>query len=222
MISHIVFPDPRTATTRDGIVGIGGDLQPATLIAAYRAGIFPWFSEGMPIAWFCPDERAILRFRNLHTPRSLARERRRTTFRFTFDQAFPTVITTCARIRRAGESGTWITGGMMKAYRRLHELGHAHSVEVWDKDEVVGGLYGVEVDGTFAGESMFHTRSNASKFALLHLIEHLQNAGLEWIDVQMMTPHLEALGAELVMRDEFLDLLAQTQAKDLKLFDAVI
>ncbi len=209
-------------TTGEGIVGIGGDLQPATLIAAYRAGIFPWFSEGMPIAWFCPDERAILRFRNLHISRSLARERRRTTFRFTVNGDFPRVITTCAHIRRAGESGTWITRAMIKAYRRLHELGHAHSVEVWDEDELVGGLYGVEVDGTFAGESMFHTHSNASKFALLHLIEHLRNAGLEWIDVQMMTPHLEALGAELVTRDEFLDLLAQSQRKGLKLFDKVI
>lgn len=217
-MAYIIFPDPRTATTRDGIVGIGGDLQPATLIAAYRAGIFPWFSEGMPIAWFCPDERAILRFRNLHIPRSLARERRRTTFRFTFNQAFPTVITTCARIRRTGESGTWITGGMIKAYCRLHELGFAHSVEVWDETELVGGLYGVEVDGTFAGESMFHTRPNASKLALLHLIEHLQNAGLEWIDVQMMTPHLEALGAELMTRDEFLDLLESTQRNDRSLF----
>ncbi len=209
-------------TTGEGIVGIGGDLQPATLVTAYRAGIFPWFSEGMPIAWFCPDERAILRFRNLHIPRSLARERRRTAFRLTVNRAFLQVITTCAHIRRAGESGTWITGGMIKAYCRLHELGHAHSVEVWDKDELVGGLYGVEVDGTFAGESMFHLRPNASKFALLHLIERLQNAGLEWIDVQMMTPHLEALGAELVMRDEFLDLLTQTQHRGLKLFDAVI
>lgn len=220
-MAHIIFPDPRTMTTSQGIVAVGGNLQPTTLIAAYRAGIFPWFSEGMPIAWFCPGERAILRFRNLHIPRSLARERRRTTFRLTFNQAFPTVITTCARIRRAGESGTWITRGMIKAYCRLHELGHAHSIEVWDKDELVGGLYGVEVAGTFAGESMFHTRANASKFALLHLIEHLRNAGLEWIDVQMMTPHLEALGAELVGRDEFLDLLAQTQREDLKLFGVV-
>ncbi len=209
---HVKFPDPRKASP-EGIVAFGGNLEPETLIAAYRAGIFPWTIEGLPLPWFCPAERAILRFCNLHIPRRLARERRKTSFRFSINTAFRQVISACAALPRPEEDGTWITDEMIDAYTRLHDLGFAHSVEVWDKNELVGGLYGIAVDGAFAGESMFHTRTNSSKFALLFLIEKLQASGFEWIDIQVMTAHLEALGAELITRDEFLNLLARTHAK---------
>jgi len=211
------FPDPRTASI-DGIVAIGGDLHPDTLLLAYRQGIFPWPMQGIPLTWMCPDERAILDFAELHIPRSLAQTRRNSTLRFTIDHAFARVIAACARTKRPDQPGTWITAPMIRAYNRFHELGHAHSVEAWEGDELVGGLYGVETDGVFAGESMFHLRPNASKLALLHLIDHLRERGAEWIDIQVMTPHFKLLGARDIPRDEFLARLAATREKGLHLF----
>lgn len=212
------FPDPRDSTP-EGIVAVGGNLEPQNLLQAYRAGIFPWPIEGWPLAWFCPPERAILNFDQLHTPRSLARERKRAKFRFSIDRNFRGVIEACSGITRAGEAGTWITPQMIHAYTELHRLSRAHSVEAWEGDELVGGLYGVDADGAFAGESMFYLRPNASKLALLHLLEHLRRRGLDWIDIQVMTPHMEMLGAELISRDQFLNKLAATRARGLKLFD---
>src|SRR5918911_5009126 len=203
----IQFPDPREAAY-EGIVVLGGSLNTVNLLRAYRRGIFPWPIEGWPLTWFCPEERAVLEFKDLHVPRRLKRERRRTTLRFTIDGAFRAVITCCARVTRAGERGTWITPQMLRAYCELHAAGHAHSVEVWAGDELVGGLYGVDAGGAFAGESMFHLRPNASKLALLFLIEHLRARGLSWLDIQVLTPHMEALGARLVPREEFLSMLA--------------
>ena len=217
-MSLIDFPDPRHASY-GGIVALGGNLNTGNLLRAYRRGIFPWPLEGWPLAWFSPDERAILEFKDLHVPRRLARVRRRTTFRCTIDQNFKAVINHCAGITRAGEDGTWITPQMLVAYTELHRLGHAHSVEVWDADHLVGGLYGVCVDGSFSGESMFYLRPNASKLALLHLIDHLRARGLDWIDIQVLTPHMAALGAKEVSRDEFLLKLKATRARQLKIFE---
>lgn len=212
------FPDPRSANS-DGIVAVGGDLHPDSLLLAYRQGIFPWPVQGYPLLWFCPAERAVLRFAELHIPRSLAREHRRTRCRFTIDRAFGQVIRTCAATPRPGQAGTWITPAIRTAYLRLHRMGIAHSVEVWEDEHLVGGVYGVAIDGVFAAESMFYVRPNASKLALLHLVDHLRSRGLEWMDVQVMTPHMARLGARPITRDAFLHLLQQTRARRLRLFD---
>ena len=206
------FPNPRKAAP-DGIVGFGADLTAETLIEAYRQGIFPWPIEGLPLAWFCPPERAILEFKDLHVPRSLQKFLNKAPFQFSINRAFNSVIERCSEVPRPDQNGTWITPFMCTAYARFHKLGYAHSVEAWENDVLVGGIYGVAVEGTFAGESMFHLKPNASKLALLHLIEHLKSRGLEWMDIQMMTPHMERLGAKIISRNEFLDRLAQTQLK---------
>jgi leucyl/phenylalanyl-tRNA--protein transferase len=206
------------AIQRDDIVAVGGDLRPETLLAAYRRGIFPWPVEGLPLLWFCPRERAVLEFARVHVGRSLARARRRTALRFTIDAAFPAVIDACARTPRPGPEGTWITPEIEAAYTRLHRLGAVHSVEAWRGQALVAGVYGVEVDGAFAAESMFHRESDASKLVLLHLVDHLGARGLDWLDVQVMTPHLERLGARPLPRAHFLARLARTRARGLRLF----
>lgn len=211
------FPDPRQ-TGPEGIVAFGGDLHPDTLLLAYRQGIFPWPIEELPLAWFCPPERAILDFNEIHIPRSLERARKKAHYRFSVDEAFAEVIKRCRSARRPGQRGTWITRELMDAYIEFHRLGYAHSVEVWEGETLVGGIYGVAVDGCFAGESMFHARPNASKLALLHLVDLLRERGLDWMDIQMLTPHLEALGARVVTRDQFLSRLAETQKRQLTLF----
>ena len=211
------FPDPREATP-EGIVAVGGRPEPELLEEAYGRGIFPWPVEGYPLLWFSPPERGILFFDELHVPRSLARELRRTRLTFTLDRAFERVIRACRAVVRAHEKGTWITPEMVRGYCEFHRRGRAHSVEAWEEGELVGGLYGVDAGGAFAGESMFHLRPNASKLALLHLIEHLRSRGLSWLDIQVMTPHMEALGARLVPREEFLTLLARARRRGVKLF----
>jgi leucyl/phenylalanyl-tRNA--protein transferase len=213
----IQFPDPRTASP-EGIVAIGGDLHPDSVLAAYRQGIFPWPVEKLPLLWFCPAERGVLHFQALHVPRSLARARRQTPFRFTIDRAFAAVIRGCAETPRPGQHGTWVTPAVIAAYVRLHAMGIAHSVEAWLDETLVGGAYGVDIDGAFAAESMFYRRPNASKLALLHLIDHLRSGGLDWMDVQTLTPHMQRLGARLVAREHFLALLQQTRARRLRLF----
>jgi leucyl/phenylalanyl-tRNA--protein transferase len=214
------FPDPRKAGA-EGIVAIGGDLHPDSLIEAYRQGIFPWPHEGYPLLWFSPDPRAILKFDELHVSQSLSRARRRmlgSGWTVTVDRAFIKVIDLCSRVPRPGQSGTWITPEMKEAYVRLHRLGRAHSVEAWHEGILLGGIYGVDADGAFAAESMFYLKSNASKLALLHLIDHLKHRGLDWFDIQMLTPHLQSLGAQELPRDVFLETLAATRKLGLKLF----
>lgn len=213
----VSFPDPREATP-EGIVAVGGDLHPDTLMLAYRQGIFPWPEEGLPIIWSCPRMRAVLEFDRLHIPRSLAKARTSSAFHYTIDRAFPDVIAACARTRRPEQDGTWIIPPMVEAYIQLHKTGHAHSVEAWEGGELVGGLYGVDVDGVFAGESMFHRRSNASKLAFLFLVDHLREHGATWIDIQTMTPHFEVLGARLIPRDRFLKQLLATRKLGLRPF----
>lgn len=216
------FPDPRTANA-DGLVAIGGDLTIPTLLAAYRTGIFPWPDPDYPdILWASPLERGVLEFDSLHVPRSLRKERDRSTWRFTIDRAFEQVIDACAEAtRQPGRDLTWIIPEMRSAYIAFHRAGYAHSVEVWEGEELVGGLYGVAVDGVYAGESMFHRRPNASKLALLHLIDHLRSRGSHWIDIQMITPHMVTLGARPVPRDEFLVMLEKARTPERALFDPV-
>ena len=174
--------------------------------------------EGWPLPWFCPRRRGILVFSEMHVPRSLAKARRRGEFRLTIDAAFRDVIEGCSELPRPGQRGTWITAEMIDAYDELHRRGHAHSVEAWIGDELAGGLYGVDAGGAFCGESMFFLAPNASKVALLHLVDHLEARGADWIDIQMLTPHMEALGARTETRDAFLRRLAATQARGLTLF----
>lgn len=211
-----LFPDPRHAP--HDIVAIGDDLRPGTLMEAYRRGIFPWPTEEIPLPWFSPKRRAILRFDEIHVSRSLGRARSMKTFRFTIDGDFRGVIRGCAEAPRPGQEGTWIFPEIVEAYERLHELGHAHSAEAWDGEELVGGIYGIDMGGAFGGESMFYRRPNASKLALLHLADHLASRGLQWMDIQVMTPHMDAMGAVEIPRAKFLDLLRATQARGLVLF----
>ncbi len=213
------FPDPRSAT-RDGLVAVGGDLHPDSLRLAYGQGIFPWPARGLPLLWFSPPERGVLDFAELHVPRSLERARRQSPYRLTVDADFAGVIRGCARTPRPGQDGTWITGDIVEAYVRLHRLGRAHSVEAWDGTRLAGGIYGVDVDGAFAAESMFYRQPNASKLALLHLVAHLAARGLDWLDIQVLTPHMARLGARAVPRERFLARLAATRARGLRLFDA--
>lgn len=215
----IHFLDPADAF--EGLVALGGPLTTTNLLRAYCRGIFPWPINDDILPWYCPDERGLLDFNEVHIPRRLARVRQKSRFHFTIDRAFPQVITHCATVKRKHESTTWITRQMINAYCELHSKGHAHSVEAWEDNELVGGLYGVDACGSFAGESMFSLRSNASKLALLFLIDHLRDRGLDWIDIQMVTPHLEALGAKAVSREEFLEKLKATQKNKLTLFSQV-
>jgi leucyl/phenylalanyl-tRNA--protein transferase len=206
------FPNPRLASP-EGIVAFGEDLSPETLLRAYRSGIFPWPVDGLPLPWFCPEERAILELERLHLPRSLERAWKKHPYRLSMNEDFQAVMEACADAPRPGQDGTWVTDAMIAAYCRLHGLGHAHSVEVWDeRDRLVGGLYGVEIDGCFAGESMFHRVPDASKLAVLFLMERIQEWGSAWIDIQQLTPHMERLGAREIARDEFLTKLAEAQA----------
>lgn len=227
---RIDFPDPRTHEfaewvlfgeyfyRADDIMLFGGGLSVENLREAYRRGIFPWHIDGIPLPWFCPQKRAVLEFSDLKLPRSLRREWKKAPYTFTVDRAFREVMVNCSRVERAGQRGTWITADFIRFYTELHRDGGAHSVEVWEGETLVGGLYGVDAEGVFTGESMFHLRSNASKLALLFLIEHLKTRGAAWLDVEVMTPHFKALGAKEIERDEFLDKLKETQELGLKLF----
>ena len=212
------FPHPESAT-RDGIVAMGGDLHPDTLQLAYRQGIFPWPHQGMPLLWFCPPRRAILEFSAIHIPKRLARTRRLSSLQFTIDQAFDKVIAACRTSERPDQQGTWITDEVEKAYIEAHRLGFAHSAEAWTADgKLVGGIYGIDSGGAFGGESMFHRQADASKLALLFLVDHLAARGATFLDIQMMTPHMQRLGAIEIPRRQFLKRLVSEQARNLTLF----
>lgn len=200
------------------IIGFGFNMSLENVRDAYRQGVFPWPIEGMPLPWFCPEKRAVLNFDELHVSRSLEKEKKRSRFEFTVDRDFAGVVRGCSTVPRAGQSGTWITKEYTDVYKRLHDLGEAHSVEVWDDEELVGGLYGVDAGGLFCGESMFFRRPNASKLALLYLIDHLQERGSDWIDIQVLTPHMKKFGAREISRNAFLERLKETQDMNLDLF----
>ena len=210
------FPDPRYAPS--DVVAMGEDLRVETLREAYRKGIFPWPHDGLPLPWFSPRRRAVIFFDELHVGRSLRKVQKRAALTFTIDRDFRSVIAECAAADRPDQDGTWIAPAMIAAYTRLHDAGDAHSVEAWEGDALVGGLYGVDCGGLFTGESMFHHRPEASKLALLFLIEHLRRHGATLVDCQVMTPHMEALGAREIPRARFLDALAEVQARAIRIF----
>ena len=201
------FP-PLEAALREpnGLLAAGGDLTEARLLDAYRQGIFPWFSPGEPILWWSPDPRMVLIPEAFKLSRSLRKRLRRPDYEIRVDTAFEAVMRACAEPRE-GQSGTWITGAMIQAYRRLHEAGYAHSVETWMEGRLVGGLYGVALGRVFFGESMFTRATDASKLALAHLVTQLDRWGFGLIDCQMVTAHLASLGARPIRRSEFRDRL---------------
>lgn len=192
----------------DGLLAAGGDLDPRTLLEAYRRGVFPWYEQGQPPLWWSPDPRTVLFPESLKVSRSLRKRLRQGRFEVVFDRAFGEVIRACAAPRAPG-AGTWLTADMVAAYERLHRAGHAHSVECRREGELVGGLYGVALGGVFFGESMFSRVSDASKVALVHLVEEVSRRGFRLIDCQVYSPHLESLGARSIPRSEFLALLAE-------------
>jgi len=200
---RIVFPDPALAE-EDGLLAVGGDLSSDRLLLAYHNGIFPWYNDDTPILWYSPHERFVLFPDELKISRSMHRVLRSGRFKVTCDQNFAEIIDACSFVGRKGQDGTWITDDMKEAYIRLHKEGHAHSVEVWENEELVGGLYGVQVGAVFCGESMFSKVSNASKVALISLC----NSGkYKLIDCQVYTGHLESMGARMISRDEYLGIL---------------
>jgi len=204
---ELIFP-PVSEAEPDGLLAIGGDLKPERLLLAYRRGIFPWYDEDVSILWWSPDPRFVLYPEHFHVPASLRRVLRKDRFTVTFDRDFPAVIAHCGRVPRKDQEGTWITPDMIAAYTELHRLGHAHSVEVWQAGGLVGGLYGLTLGRAYFGESMFALAPDASKVALVKLVEQLTAAGVALIDCQVHTTHLERFGAEYIPRREYLRRLA--------------
>lgn len=203
----LAFP-PAEAAEPEGLLAVGGDLSPERLLLAYRSGIFPWYEVGVPILWWSPDPRFVLFPERLKISASLGRILRNSTFRVTFNQDFRAVMAHCGRVPRRGQDGTWITPAMEAAYGELHRLGHAHSVEVWNGERLVGGLYGLQLGRAYFGESMFMLEPNASKVGFVRLVEALAQRGCELIDCQVHTEHLERFGACHIPRQEFLERLA--------------
>lgn len=210
--NDIWFPDPYTAP-KDFPLAAGGDLSPERLLFAYSLGIFPWYSENEPILWWSPDPRMVLFPENLKVSRSLKKVLKNKGFTVRFDTNFEDVIKNCATVPRPGQDGTWLTPEMIEAYIKLHKLGFAHSVETYLDGELVGGLYGVALGGTFFGESMFHKVSDASKVAFVHLVNKLKELNFDMIDCQQSTPHMARFGAIEIPRKEFLDKLKKSLKK---------
>ena len=200
---RMLFPDPALAEP-DGLLAVGGDLSVERLLLAYRNGIFPWFSDEMPILWYSPHQRFVLFPDDLKLSKSMRQIMRSGKFAVTHDRAFDQVIDACSSVKRNDQDGTWITVDMKAAYIKLHQRGYAHSVEVWQEDNLAGGLYGVKTGNVFCGESMFSHISNASKIALVHLC----HSGLyKLIDCQVHTAHLESMGAGMISREDYIKLL---------------
>ena len=199
---EIIFP-PVELAEPDGLLAIGGDLSIERLVLAYRSGIFPWY-EGEHILWWCPDPRFVLFPEELYISKSMQSEFRKGRFRFSTNKAFSEVIRNCKVTRRAGQDSTWITPEVEKAYTNLHSLGYAHSAEAWLDDKLVGGLYGIRIGKVFFGESMFSHQSNASKFAFIAYVRQLTLEGVQLVDCQVYTSHLESLGARMIPRKDFI------------------
>lgn len=205
------FPDPE-ATDEEGLLAVGGDLSVPRLLAAYRAGIFPWFSKGQPILWWCPPMRSCLHPAEAHISRSLAKVMRQGVFELRMDTSFAQVVRACAKTPRAGQRGTWITPEMQAAYTTLHHQGWAHSLEAWRGDRLVGGLYGVALGGAFFGESMFSLETDTSKVCFAMLAARLEAWGFTLLDCQVENPHTTSLGAKPMPRAQFLARLAEALA----------
>lgn len=205
LTKDLIFPPVDGA--EDGIVSIRGDLSSERLMLAYQLGIFPWYNEDQPIIWWSPDPRFVLFVDKVHVSKSMRRVLNSGQFKVTFDQDFEGVISNCKQISRKGQDGTWITDDMKEAYVHLHKLGKAQSVEVWKDDELVGGMYGVQIGKVFSGESMFSKVSNASKVAIITFLEKFRNEGGHLLDCQVKTDHMERLGGEEISREEYLGYL---------------
>jgi leucyl/phenylalanyl-tRNA--protein transferase len=199
------FP-PATDADSEGLLAMGGDLSVDRLLIAYKNGIFPWFDGDVPL-WWCPDPRFVLNPSELIISKSMQSLLKKRSFQFTTNRAFREVIKNCKNVKRREQDGTWITDSVEKAYIDLHELGFAHSAEVWLDGKLMGGLYGIKMGKVFFGESMFSLMSNASKYAFISLVEQLKSEGIELIDCQIYTSHLESLGAKMISRDNFLQTL---------------
>jgi leucyl/phenylalanyl-tRNA---protein transferase len=199
----LAFPAPHLAS-EEGLLAVGGDLGYERLLLAYKMGIFPWYGEGEPILWWSPDPRLVLYPKSLHVPKRLLRLIKQHRFRITMDTAFEVVITSCKQAPRENQQGTWIVDDMVAAYCRLHEAGYAHSVEAWQGDKLVGGLYGISLGNCFFGESMFSRRANASKVAFVTLVTHLGKKSFDLVDCQVATDHLIRFGAVKIPRHDFL------------------
>ena len=206
LTDRLAFPDPRQASA-EGLLAVGGDLSPERLLLAYSLGIFPWYGRGEPLLWWSPDPRCVIIPAEVHVSRRLARTLKSENFQVTCNRAFDAVITTCAELRQAEPGGTWLVPEMQAAYRRLHRLGYAHSVEVWKGAELVGGLYGVALGRFFFGESMFHRVTDASKVALVTLCRYLAEHRFVLLDCQVPNPHLQRMGAKPMARAAFLETL---------------
>lgn len=205
-----LFPDVELALDEpNGLIAVGGDLSPQRLLAAYKNGIFPWFSDDQPILWWSPNPRAVLKLDDFKISRSLRKTLNKNLFQVTLDTAFEEVITECAKMRKDG-FGTWITTDMLNAYRELHRLGYAHSVECWYEQELVGGLYGLSLGHAFFGESMFTRKTDASKVALAHLVQQLKHWQFDFIDSQVSSEHMASLGVKDMPRRHFISELQQT------------
>lgn len=204
--NELYFPPVETAHS-SGILAFGGDLSVERLILAYKSGIFPWFEDGEEITWFSPEWRMVLFLNQLRITKSTRNILNRNNFKITFNQAFKEVITNCQQIKRKDQLGTWITDEMLASYLKLHEMGYAKSVEVWQENELVGGLYGIDLGHVFCGESMFSKASNASKIAFIHLAEKLKKENYQVIDAQVYNEYLESLGCEEIPRDLFMQIL---------------
>ncbi|MCK0188795.1 leucyl/phenylalanyl-tRNA--protein transferase [Arenibacter sp. F20364] len=209
LLSHrLLFPDVENADD-DGLLAVGGDLSPARLLLAYKNGIFPWFNEDSMILWWSPDPRMVLFPNNVKISKSMAQVIKSNKFSITWNTQFEDVVNACSSIERKGQEGTWITPEMKSAYSKLHQMGIAKSVEVWENEQLVGGLYGIDLGHVFCGESMFSKRSNASKFAFISLAQDLEKKEYKLIDCQVYTAHLESLGAEEIPRKQFIKILKE-------------
>ena len=206
LTKELFFP-PVTLANRDGILAIGGDLSVERLLVAYQSGIFPWFEQGDPIMWWSPNPRMVLFLDELIISKSMRNILNRNSFSVTFNQNFRDVISHCQKVKRDGQNGTWITNEMIEAYCKLNELGIAKSVEVWQNEQLVGGLYGIDLGTIFCGESMFSLVSNASKVAFIALVEQLKEKNYKLLDCQVYNPHLESLGCREIKRNEFMRIL---------------
>lgn len=206
-LSPALFFPPVSEANKDGILAIGGDLTPARLQLAYKSGIFPWFEDGEPIIWWSPNPRMVLFLDELIVSKSMRNILNRNIFKITFNQNFRDVISNCQNIKREGQNGTWITNDMIEAYCELHQLGIAKSIEVWQNDILVGGLYGIDLGHVFCGESMFSKVSNASKVAYIALVNHLKKENYKLLDCQVYNPHLESLGCREINRIDFMEIL---------------
>jgi leucyl/phenylalanyl-tRNA--protein transferase len=207
LISDTLYFPPVYEASSEGILAVGGDLSPERLLLAYKSGIFPWFNPGEPILWWAPKSRMVLYFDELAVSKSMRNILNRNTFTVTFNQNFSEVISNCSTIKREGQRGTWISQEMREAYCKLNEMEIAKSVEVWQNNELVGGLYGIDLGDVFYGESMFSKVSNASKIAFISLAQHLKKKNYKILDCQVYNEHLDSLGCREIDRDDFMKLL---------------